>query len=54
MERGASDGAIEGLGPVLSVWFTDPDGMPVELTWIRDPSLKGFHAPVPYEDSAPS
>ena len=54
VERGASDGAIEDLGPVLSVWFTDPDGMPVELSWIRDPSLKGFHAPQPYELPASS
>lgn len=54
VERGASDGAIEDLGPVLSVWFTDPDGMPVELSWIRDPSLQGFHAPQPYEAPTPA
>jgi catechol 2,3-dioxygenase-like lactoylglutathione lyase family enzyme len=51
--RGVSDGAIDDLGPVLSVWFTDPDGMAVELSWIRDPSLQGFHAPTPYEEPAP-
>ena len=28
-------------------WFTDPDGMSGEVCWNRDPSLEGFHAPVP-------
>ena len=47
--RGASDGAVTDLGPKLSFWFTDPDGMHVEVDWVRDPSLQGFHAPVPVE-----
>jgi hypothetical protein len=50
--RGASDGAVTDLGPKLSFWFTDPDGMHVEVDWVRDPSLQGFHAPVPVEEPA--
>src|SRR6185436_17769544 len=34
--RGASDGAVEDLGAFHSVWFTDPDGMRVELVLIVD------------------
>jgi catechol 2,3-dioxygenase-like lactoylglutathione lyase family enzyme len=47
VERGASDGALTDLGPKLSFWFVDPDGMHVEVDWVRDPSLQGFHAPIP-------
>lgn len=49
---GAGDGAITDLGPKLSAWFVDPDGMRVEVDWVRDPSLQGFHAPVPVEEAA--
>jgi catechol 2,3-dioxygenase-like lactoylglutathione lyase family enzyme len=45
-DRGASDGVVTDLGPKLSFWFTDPDGTHVEVDWVRDPSLAGFHAPV--------
>lgn len=45
--RGASDGAVEDLGAFHSLWFTDPDGMRAELTWIVDDELRGIHAPVP-------
>jgi catechol 2,3-dioxygenase-like lactoylglutathione lyase family enzyme len=45
-DRGASDGEVTDLGPKLSFWFTDPDGTHVEVDWVRDPSLAGFHAPV--------
>lgn len=48
VDRGASDGAVSDLGPKLSFWFVDPDGMHVD--WVRDPSLQGFHAPRPYEE----
>ncbi|MFN0091623.1 MAG: VOC family protein [Acidimicrobiales bacterium] len=44
--RGASDGAVRDYGPMLSVSFTDPDGMASEVCWIRDPNLAGFHPPV--------
>ena len=49
-DRGLSDGVVTDLGPKLSFWFTDPDGAHVEVDWVRDPSLAGFHAPVPVED----
>ena len=31
MERGASDGFVTDFGPVLSVFFTDPDGLEAEV-----------------------
>ena len=37
---------VTDLGPKQSFWFTDPDGTHVEVDWVRDPSLAGFHAPV--------
>ena len=49
--RGASDGAITDLGPKLSFWFVDPDGMHIEVDWVRDPSLQGFHAPTPVDEA---
>lgn len=45
--RGATDGAVFDLGPQIAVWFTDPDGMEIEVCWNLDPSLHGFHAPQP-------
>ena len=48
-DRGRSDGVVTDLGPKLSFWFTDPDGTHVEVDGVRDPSLAGFHAPVPVE-----
>jgi catechol 2,3-dioxygenase-like lactoylglutathione lyase family enzyme len=47
--RGCSDGSVTDLGPKLSFWFVDPDGMHLEVDWVRDPSLQGFHAPRPVE-----
>ncbi|WP_116997085.1 VOC family protein [Desertimonas flava] len=49
VERGATDGAVEDLGAFHAVWFTDPDGMRVELVHIVDPTLAGIHAPRPLE-----
>jgi catechol 2,3-dioxygenase-like lactoylglutathione lyase family enzyme len=49
VERGASDGAVTDLGPKISFWFRDPDGMHVEIDFVHDRSLSGFHAPVPVE-----
>ena len=43
--QGASDGAVSDYGPMLSVYFADPDGMAAEACWVRDPSYAGFHAP---------
>ncbi|MET0903381.1 MAG: VOC family protein [Acidimicrobiales bacterium] len=31
VERGASDGFVTDFGPVLSVFFTDPDGLEAEV-----------------------
>ena len=47
--RGASHGSVEDLGAFHSVWFTDPDGMQVELVVIVDDALTGIHAPRPLE-----
>jgi len=51
VDRGASDGAITDLGPKLSFWFVDPDGMHIEVDWVHDPSLQGFHAPRPVDEA---
>lgn len=42
---GASDGVVESLGAFQALWFTDPDGMRMEITLIVDPALGHFHAP---------
>jgi catechol 2,3-dioxygenase-like lactoylglutathione lyase family enzyme len=47
MEAGASDGAVDDLGPFQTLWFEDPDGMRGEITVIVDPRLQGIHAPRP-------
>jgi catechol 2,3-dioxygenase-like lactoylglutathione lyase family enzyme len=47
--HGATDGTVFDLGPQVSIWFTDPDGMAGEVCWNRDPSLAGFHAPTPID-----
>ena len=51
VELDVSDGAVTDLGPKLSFWFVDPDGMHMEVDWVRDPSLRGFHAPQPVEEA---
>jgi hypothetical protein len=50
VEQNISDGVVTDLGPKLSFWFTDPDGAHVEVDWVHDPSLAGFHAPVVVAD----
>lgn len=54
MACGASDGRIDNLGAFRTMWFTDPDGMKVELTLIVDPSLRHVHAPTPHVPSLAS
>jgi len=49
---GASDGEVSDLGPKWCLWFRDPDGMHTEVCWTRDPSLRGYHAPVPLDLTA--
>lgn len=50
MARGASDGAVMDLGPMLSLAFIDSDGMHGEVCWNRDPALRELHAPQHYVD----
>jgi catechol 2,3-dioxygenase-like lactoylglutathione lyase family enzyme len=52
IDRGATDGAVTDLGPKLSFWVVDPDGMRIEVDWVSDPTLAGFHAPLPAADYA--
>lgn len=33
---GASDGAVTDFGPLLSVYFEDPDGLPCEITVVAE------------------
>jgi catechol 2,3-dioxygenase-like lactoylglutathione lyase family enzyme len=33
---GASDGSITDFGPLLNVYFEDPDGMPCEITMVAE------------------
>jgi catechol 2,3-dioxygenase-like lactoylglutathione lyase family enzyme len=47
VQRGATDGNVDDLGAFHALWFTDPDGMRVELILIIDPRLAGIHAPEP-------
>lgn len=47
--RGATDGTVDDLGAFHSIWFTDPDGMRVEVVVIIDEDLHGVHAPRPLQ-----
>jgi catechol 2,3-dioxygenase-like lactoylglutathione lyase family enzyme len=47
VQRGATEGKVDDLGAFHALWFTDPDGMQVEVTLIVDPQLAGIHAPEP-------
>jgi catechol 2,3-dioxygenase-like lactoylglutathione lyase family enzyme len=49
--RGASDGTVHDYGPMLSVYFVDPDGMACEACWVRDPSFRDAHAPEAFTGS---
>jgi catechol 2,3-dioxygenase-like lactoylglutathione lyase family enzyme len=49
--RGASDGVVSTLGPLLSLSFTDPDGMSGEVVLVLDPTLAGLHEPRPLADA---
>ena len=45
MARGASDGFVTDFGPMLSVFFRDPDGLECELC-VENPDLRpGEHHP---------
>jgi hypothetical protein len=46
MERGASDGFVTDFGPVLSVFFRDPDGLEGEVLVPNPDTVEGvFHPP---------
>jgi catechol 2,3-dioxygenase-like lactoylglutathione lyase family enzyme len=46
IERGASDGFVTDFGPILSVFFRDPDGLEGEVC-VRNPAAKRgvYHPP---------
>jgi catechol 2,3-dioxygenase-like lactoylglutathione lyase family enzyme len=46
---GASDGRIHDYGALVTVGFTDPDGMATEVCWPRDPALRDLHHPLPLD-----
>jgi hypothetical protein len=39
MERGAADDFVTDFGPMLSLFFRDPDGLECEVTIGRAPSI---------------
>jgi len=46
IERGASDGFVTDFGPILSVFFRDPDGLECEVCVENPDALPGvFHPP---------
>ena len=46
MERGASDGFVTDFGPILSVFFRDPDGLEGEVCVANPNATEGvFNAP---------
>jgi len=47
---GASDGLVHDYGDLVTVGFTDPDGMESEVCWLRDPALRDLHHPVILEE----
>jgi catechol 2,3-dioxygenase-like lactoylglutathione lyase family enzyme len=46
---GASDGHVNDYGALVTVNFTDPDGMATEVCWLRDPALRNLHPPLPLD-----
>ena len=48
-DRPVIDGSVDDLGAFHSMWFTDPDGMQIELVVIVDDTLAGIHEPRPLE-----
>lgn len=45
VQHEACDGSVTDYGPLLSVWFEDPDGMGSEVCWTHDPEWRGGHEP---------
>jgi catechol 2,3-dioxygenase-like lactoylglutathione lyase family enzyme len=45
IERGASDGFVTDFGPVLSLFFRDPDGLEAEVCVLNPDAVAGVHNP---------
>jgi catechol 2,3-dioxygenase-like lactoylglutathione lyase family enzyme len=45
IERGAADGFVTDFGPILSVFFRDPDGLECELCVANPDAQPGVHNP---------
>ena len=45
MQRGASDGFVTDFGPVLSLFFTDPDGLEAEVCFPNPDAQPGVMNP---------
>jgi catechol 2,3-dioxygenase-like lactoylglutathione lyase family enzyme len=45
VERGASDGFVTDFGPVLSLFFVDPDGLEAEVCVANPNATPGVHNP---------
>ena len=45
MERGASDGFVTDFGPILSLFFRDPDGLEAEVCVANPDKVPGQHHP---------
>jgi len=45
MARGASDGFVTDFGPLLSVFFRDPDGLEAEVCVVNPDAVPGAFNP---------
>jgi catechol 2,3-dioxygenase-like lactoylglutathione lyase family enzyme len=45
VDRGASDGFVTDFGPVLSLFFRDPDGLECEVCVANPDAVPGVHHP---------
>jgi catechol 2,3-dioxygenase-like lactoylglutathione lyase family enzyme len=45
MDRGASDGFVTDFGPILSVFFRDPDGLECEVCVANPDAVPGVYHP---------
>lgn len=45
LERGATDGFVTDFGPILSLFFRDPDGLEAEVCVLNPDARPGIHNP---------
>ena len=45
MARGATDGFVTDFGPILSLFFRDPDGLEAEVCVVNPDAERGVHHP---------